>query len=419
MKYNQSTVTIREYQKLETVSITTDDMPEIHSEIITKWQSLIDIAAKIANVPSGLIMKLNEKTIEVFLMSQTEGNPYEVGEEAELIYGLYCETVVGTQKKLLVPDATKSSVWKDNNPDIDLNMISYLGFPINWPNGEVFGTICLLDNKENHYNENYAEMLFHLKQHIDTDLKLLISNQNLAQSNKQLKELNATKDKFFSIIGHDLRESIGGLKSILEVMISGYDLSNTEKLIEILQTTHKSANATFELLENLLLWAKSQMKKIIVNKEKISFNNLVIQTIDSLTELSKNKQIKININIPDNTIVFADKNILMSVLRNLISNAIKFTPNGKQIYIYTDRNKEDYIVAVKDEGVGISPENKAKLFTDTEHLSTYGTNGEKGTGLGLFLCKEFLEKHDGKIWLESQEGFGSTFLFTIPSNNVA
>ena len=151
-----STISVRETKESKTVKISSDSKPIIDSLIIEKWQSLIDILAKIVNVPTGLIMRLKESTIEVLLKSNTEGNPYETGEEAKLIYGLYCETVIGTQKELLVPNATKSPVWKNNNPDVDINMISYLGVPLNWPDGECFGTVCLLDIKENIYTSSFS-----------------------------------------------------------------------------------------------------------------------------------------------------------------------------------------------------------------------------------------------------------------------
>jgi PAS domain S-box-containing protein len=184
---NHTNITVRESGQKRKVKIGSKLKPEITSSIVQKWQSFVDIAAKIVKVPSGLIMKLNEKTIEVFVKSNTQGNPYKAGEESNLIYGLYCETVIGTQKQLLIPDATKSKVWNYNNPDVDINMISYLGLPVNWPDGEVFGTVCLLDNKENHYSSDYIEFLNQVKTQIETDLQLLVANQQLADQNRELK----------------------------------------------------------------------------------------------------------------------------------------------------------------------------------------------------------------------------------------
>lgn len=201
-------ITIRDTRETKKVKISSFLKPEIKQGILDKWQSLIDTAARLSQVPSGLIMRLNEETIQVFLKSNTDGNPYKKGEEAKLIYGLYCESVIGTQEKLLIPDATKNDVWKINNPDVDINMISYLGFPVNWPDGEVFGTVCLLDNKENAYNREYENLLRQVKQHLENDLEILLLNDDLEKQNIELQQLNNTKSKFLSLISHDIRSSI-------------------------------------------------------------------------------------------------------------------------------------------------------------------------------------------------------------------
>lgn len=207
-----STVTIRETKKSKRVRISSDSKPKILDPIIGKWQTLLNTLAKAIGVPSGLIMRLNEETIEVFLKSNTESNPYKVSEKTKLIYGLYCETVIGTQNTLIVPDATKSKVWNIDNPDIDLNMISYMGVPLNWPDGECFGTICVLDNKENHYSKEFEELLIQIKQHIEVDLQLL-------QTNQELEKLNDTKTKFLSLISHDVRGNIGSANQLLKLII--------------------------------------------------------------------------------------------------------------------------------------------------------------------------------------------------------
>ncbi len=241
-------------------------------------------------------------------------------------------------------------------------------------------------------NNNYIAVNEELKSNI----------QEVKTLNENLHELNATKDKLFSIIGHDLRGPIGGFKSLIELMISGYDLSDTKSLIDILQVIQKTANSTYDLLENLLAWAKSQRNEVVYAPEEILLKEIVSLTIDLFTELTQNKGISIIDNIPENTTVFADKNMLMTVLRNLISNAIKFTKKGKQILISADKKETEHIIKIKDEGTGISPENLLKLFKNSEHLTTYGT----------------IDKHNGKILVESELGKGSTFKFTLPIKNV-
>lgn len=328
----------------------------------------------------------------------------------------FCAHAINDQEKILiVPDSRIDERFHDN-PLVTDNpfVIFYAGIPLVTPKGYSLGTLCVIDNVPRKLNESQILSLKALGNHLVKLLELRISLIELNKSEQKLKELNATKDRLFSIIGHDLRGPIGSFKSLIKLMISGYDLSDTKGLIGILKVIQKTANSTYDLLENLLEWAKSQQNEIVYAPEEIKLKEFASLTIDLFTELAQNKGIRVIDNIPENTIVYADKNMLMTVFRNLISNAIKFTPNGKQIIITTDKNDTEQIITIKDEGMGISPENLIKLFKNTEHLTTYGTNGEKGSGLGLLLCKDFIEKHNGKIWAESVLGKGSAFKFTLP-----
>ncbi len=164
------------------------ELLEVPEEIIQKWQRLVNIMAKLISVPAGLIMMIKGPDIEVFVSSQSKGNPYHRGDREHLIdSGLYCETVVKSKKKLLVPNALTDNDWK-NNPEIKLNMISYLGFPIMMPSGKVFGTICVLDNKENTYSTTYEDLILELKELIESHLSLLQMNKTLEVKNKQLND---------------------------------------------------------------------------------------------------------------------------------------------------------------------------------------------------------------------------------------
>lgn len=174
MKY--SSVKVCSKKEPVVLAITSDEKPTISDEMVKKWQDIIDLLASNLNVPSTLIMRLDEKHINVFLNSNTKENPYKEGEKAELLSGLYCETVAGNKSSLLVPNALKDPLWKEN-PDIELNMISYLGLPIVWPDGEVFGTICALDNKENHYNNQSIKLIELLRDSIEKDLKLILEEK--------------------------------------------------------------------------------------------------------------------------------------------------------------------------------------------------------------------------------------------------
>jgi len=231
---------------------------------------------------------------------------------------------------------------------------------------------------------------------------------------KKLKELIATKDKFFNIIAHDLRSpfsSILGLSSLLKEKSEKYD---DKELSDYVKYLDESAHNTFNLLENLLTWAKSQTNRLNCSFENQDLNQLVVVAFNNLKSNADNKNISINNEIAANVTVNVDVNMIITVLRNIINNAIKFTENNGRISISAKTDNTDVVVIIKDNGIGIEDDRIENLFKIDKNISTYGTNDEVGTGLGLILCKEFIEKHNGKIWAESELNIGSTFYFTIP-----
>ena len=171
------------------------------------------------------------------------------------------------------------------------------------------------------------------------------------------------------------------------------------------------------MLQNLLTWSKSQQGAIIINKELLSLNNITVNAIRPYLVIAEDKKLNIEINIEDDLLIFADKYTIESVIRNLFGNAVKFTPNEGFITITSKKQKDHISFLIKDSGVGINKENAEKLFRIDENQSTLGTNNEKGTGLGLILCKEFVKKNGGEIFITSAPNQGSTFRFTLPLLN--
>ncbi|WP_372795179.1 PAS domain S-box protein, partial [Lutibacter sp.] len=233
----------------------------------------------------------------------------------------------------------------------------------------------------------------------------------------QLIKLNADKDRFISILAHDLKSpfnSILGFLDILKENIRTYEIEKTEKFLNIIYT---SAKNTFNLLEDILIWARTNSGKLPFEQQKLKLSDCYEDVIKNLELTAKNKNCSINYFSEEEILVFADSNMLDTILRNLISNAIKFTNENGEISVYAEQDNSTAKITVSDNGVGISPDILSKLFDITEKISTEGTVGEKGTGLGLLLCKEFIEKHGGKIWVESELGKGSAFKFTLPLYN--
>jgi len=237
----------------------------------------------------------------------------------------------------------------------------------------------------------------------------------LHQQSKELIELNATKDKFFAIIAHDLRGPLGGLMGLAEMMADKNQQFTTDEHNELTLALSHSARNIFDLLENLLQWSQMQRGQTSFEPQITILKKIVVDCISVVDESIKNKDIHIDINIFDELEVFADINMLQTVVRNLVSNAVKFTPRGGRISISSNLEDPNAItIAIKDSGIGMKNEMLENLFHIEAKNRRPGTEGETSTGLGLLLCKEFVEKHGGKIWVESEVGKGSNFVFTLP-----
>ncbi len=243
--------------------------------------------------------------------------------------------------------------------------------------------------------------------------KLKRTESALKVSEQKLKEANATKDKFFSIIAHDLKNPFMTIIGFSEILADDYELLKEKEKKQYIENINLAANTTFRLLENLLQWSRSQRGKIKYKKEKYDLYQIVNDNITLMEMNASKKSIKIESEIEANTLVNADYNSLNTIVRNLISNAVKFTRKGGSIIVSSEPRGNMVEVSVKDDGIGMSEETIKKLFRIDESISREGTASEKGTGLGLIICKEFVEHNGGKIWVESEPDKGTTFYFTL------
>ena len=242
------------------------------------------------------------------------------------------------------------------------------------------------------------------------------TEEDLRQSAIQLKELNATKDKLFSIIAHDLRSPFNNimvLSQILKAQLSKSEDPDAQVPIDLI---HSTAKNTLVLLENLLDWAKSQSGQINFKNEKINISNVVNEILELSRSIAKTKDISIQVHIPEDVEVNSDKKILKTIIRNLMSNAIKYSRPGDKITISAVEEKDLVKIVISDSGVGMDDDTLENLFSITGNTPLPGTLNEKGSGFGLVLCREFIEKLGGKIWVESEKEKGSDFIFTIPRN---
>lgn len=252
---------------------------------------------------------------------------------------------------------------------------------------------------------------------IGKEISILTTVYDLTPRKKlenKLVEMNATKDKFFSIIAHDLKNPFSNIIGFSSLLKEEPLKLEKNEITQFAGTIHKTATGTLQLLENLLDWSLMQQGRIFFEPKQIELSIIADETIDHILNQAMAKRIEIINLIPKNMVVYVDENMIKALFKNLIENAIKFTLPGGKVEIMAKTSDNQTEISVTDDGIGIKAENIEKLFKVETGFSTPGTRNEKGTGLGLILCREFIEKHNGRIWVESTEGKGSTFRFTIP-----
>jgi len=237
---------------------------------------------------------------------------------------------------------------------------------------------------------------------------------DIKENEIKLQELNSNKNKFFSIIGHDLKGPFNAIIGFSELLVEFVKEKDFEKVGEIAEVMLQSSRRAMSLLSNLIKWSQTQSGTIEYNPEHFNLLKMVNEVVQLLEGVASQKSITINNLVDPKSTTFADKEMIQTVIRNLISNALKYTHAGGKVEVSSSFSNEFLTVKISDNGVGIPAEKVNNLFNIAERHSTPGTQNEKGTGLGLLLCKEFIEKHSGKLEVASEVGFGSTFSFTLP-----
>ena len=248
----------------------------------------------------------------------------------------------------------------------------------------------------------------------DQNQTIKATNAKLTESEKRLLQLNKTKDTFFRIISHDLKNPFTSLMSISEMLNSNYNNIDDNEKKSGLNKINQAVQLLYNLLENLLTWSQSQTGNISYNPKPFSIDKTIKNSVSLYNISAEKKAISFIYNQKENRLAYGDEDMVNTILRNLISNAVKFSNNNTTIEIKVEQTKNNFTIEVKDKGVGIEQEYIDNLFRIDKKHKTVGTSGEKGTGLGLILCKEFVEKHNGNIWVKSEVGKGTSFYFTLP-----
>ncbi|MBF0102644.1 MAG: hybrid sensor histidine kinase/response regulator [Desulfobacterales bacterium] len=257
---------------------------------------------------------------------------------------------------------------------------------------------------------NTAELLARVKTH----LSLKDTQDALKRSEQSLREANAAKDKFFSIIAHDLKNPFSTLLNSSKMLLTYFDTYNDDKKKKFIQLIKESSENTYKLLDNLLQWSRIQTGKVSCQLKPVDISVIAIDTMQLLSHSAETKGIKLQSVIHEKTIVYADTNMITLIFRNLIANAIKFTPTGGKVSMDSKTVEGFEEISIMDTGIGISEKDQEMLFRIDIHFSKPGTSNERGTGLGLILCKEFIQQHGGRIWVVSEPGKGSQFMFRLP-----
>ncbi len=311
--------------------------------------------------------------------------------------------LIGRKVNSVFPKSVSEKLFAAIEHTLNTNQLSSVEFSVTSEEREIFYEARIVVNSEN-------QVLMLLR---DITLQKEAEEQ-LRKVTEDLKQANASKDKFFSIIAHDLRTPLIGLIGYAEILSEDINELELSEIKEYSTNIVEISRQTIKLLSNLLEWSRLQTGKIQFNPSDLKIYSIVENIFQLLKSNAQHKEIELINSTNTNHIAYADENMIYSVLNNLTSNAIKFTRIGGRIEITSSRKADEVLISVKDNGVGIEEENLKNLFELDKSFTTPGTENEKGSGLGIILCRDFIKKHGGRIWVESKVGTGTTFYFTLP-----
>lgn len=375
---------------------------------------IVELASKICNKPVSLISLLdkNRQWFKAKVGIDLVETPVGIA---------FCKHAIEQNNVFMVEDATKDDRFRDNPlvtgyPDIRF----YAGTPLKTTEGYNIGTLCVLDNKSGDLTPDQQDALEILGKQVVKHLELKKAFKTLQEKNKkievqqnELKQLLSFKDKIFAVVGHDLQGPINGLVQVMELLNSG-GLTEEEfrGVIPVLANQVKIAG---DILDNILAWAKSQHSGAVVHKQSVVVRDLLSEVLGTLSSDADKKGVKMIMNLSnDIPVLNLNKDATTIVLRNLIKNSVKFCNSGDSVGVDCGIDNNVLTFTIKDTGIGFDDNIASKLFNPAEHVTTFGTAREKGTGLGLLICKNLVELNGGRIWAEGRPNQGASFYFTIP-----
>ncbi len=376
---------------------------------------VVELASKICGKPISLISLLDSERqwFKAKVGLPINETPIDIA---------FCKHAIEEKDVFVVNDATKDARFAENplvtgSPDIRF----YAGTPLTTPEGQNIGTLCVIDNKPGDITPDQMDALRILGKQVikNLELKKAIRVQQeyvakIEEQRKELEQLVQFKDKVFALIGHDLKGPIGSLAQVMSMFRTG--ILSTDEIIEVAKTMELQVRDTESVLNNVLTWAKTNTNGFQPNKADVSLSHLIKEAIAQVSLEAVNKGVYVDIDqLPEHDRYQLDEESVAIVLRNLLRNAVKFCRRGDVVKLGVSVNSEYQLqFYVKDTGVGFDDTIASRLFKEEEHVSTFGTAKEKGTGIGLLICKNLIHRNNGKIWAVGKPNEGATFFFTLP-----
>ena len=389
---------------------------EVPSEIIQKWQEFVNLLAEIMHVPSASIMRVHPPHIKVFVSSTSKGNPCEPG---ALDTGPYCETVMKTGQPLLVPNALENEAWKAN-PHVRLGMISYLGVPISWPDGRLFGTICVRDNKRNEYSEAYLKLLLHFRDILQADLKSIMRAQRsealLLTVQAELTRVSrvTTLGQLTASIAHEVTQPIATARNNARAAMHFLDRNppGLGEVREALECVVADADRAGDIIDRI----RDHIKKVPPRKKRFDLNKAIDEVLALAQSAITTNEVSVRTPLAEALLpVQGDRVQLQQVVLNLTLNAVEamstVEAGRRELLISTEQTKTgDVLVSVRDSGPGIDPDHLDRVF------EAFYTTKSSGVGMGLSICRSIIDAHGGRLWATRCEPRGALFQFTIPAD---
>ena len=330
--------------------------------------------------------------------------------------GSFCSHAVLHEDMLIIEDATTDVRFKEHPLVMcpDMHVRFYAGVPLLSSNKLPMGVLCVIGNTAQSLSDRQKRSLRTIASQITANMELKKALGQMHEYAEQLKTLNANKDRFFSIMAHDLKGAFHGLIGFAEVLDEEFETLDASSMHRIAKFLHESSRETFGMLENLLEWSRLEDGSIAFKPENLDLSDLAKALKRRLGASAAAKKIEIVLKVDEGLKFFGDRHMLDSILHNLLSNALKFSRPNSEITVAILALDHHFKIQVSDQGVGMSQEQVRRLFTPGEFKSTRGTKGEAGSGLGLVLCREFADRHDGSISVQSEQSKGTTFEVILP-----